>query len=116
MPVHQLPEMLDTQRILANDVVLEFSNRHRHGPGPSLERAFAGADDPFIGVDADEDEIPPAVMRSDWFDIDDLHGVRLPLLNLAFDASGGQTGDELSTEKEIRNDNGDDRDRDTGED
>ena len=51
---HDLPVVLDAQRVPADDHLAQLLDGGAHGLGPALAGGLAPADDPALGLDADE--------------------------------------------------------------
>jgi hypothetical protein len=69
--IHDVPVVLDQERVLADQVVLELVDSRLDGQGPALDDGLAPADDALVGLDLQEQ---PARRHDIGGELGDLHG------------------------------------------
>ncbi len=70
---HPLGKCPDSQRILADDQVLELADAGLGGADEAVQRALADAVDAGVGVDLDEQPVLPAGPDGEGLDLRDTH-------------------------------------------
>ncbi len=79
---------MDLCGVLADDELLQFTDRRLGGTDESIERAFTQADQAGVGVDLYEQQVLPAGAHRVSFDSRDLHGRAAPLV-VSINIEGG---------------------------
>src|SRR6266540_5469363 len=73
-PIHQLPEVLDTRRVLTDDLGLEVLERPENRMGPISDPSLADAADAIVRVDYAEDIVAAVDLDGERLESGDLHG------------------------------------------
>jgi hypothetical protein len=68
-----LGERADAERVLTDDEMLELTDASLGGADEAVERAFADAVEPLVGVNLDEEPVLPRSADGEGLDAGDAH-------------------------------------------